>query len=228
MADDASHLQHLTDSEFLNRFNSACPQETPWILYQCQPKMITSMASTLQRRGNCKQMLCPPNSTLALHGAVGGSSTLKSMSRPTLQVTPIPFKSSKSTLFDSTKDDMTRGARLPSELTPFLNTSQPLSRRTPSWWTRPYPEWASGKQGKTNTSQSVTSCMPLPKQIMFPTEYGSSTPPSSSKSLACPDPQSSPKNTGGLSANSQPWDSTTSSGLENEPGLTAEPRTMTL
>jgi len=40
MADDASHLQHLTDSEFLHHFNSVYPQETPWTLCQSQPEMI--------------------------------------------------------------------------------------------------------------------------------------------------------------------------------------------
>jgi len=34
MANDASCLQHLTDSEFLHHFNSVHPQETPWTLYQ--------------------------------------------------------------------------------------------------------------------------------------------------------------------------------------------------
>jgi len=133
MADDASRLQHLTDSEFLHHFNSVYPQEMPWTLCQSRPKMITSMTSALQRRGNFKRMLHPPKNTLALHGAVGNTSALRSTSGPTLQGTLTPFKSSKSTSSDSTRDDTTSGARHPSELIPFLNTSQPFSRRTPSW-----------------------------------------------------------------------------------------------
>jgi len=128
MADDASWLQHLTDSEFLHHFNSVCPQETPWTLCQSRPKMITSVTSALQRRGNFKQMLLPPKSTLALHGAVGNISALRSKSGPTLQGTLTPFKSSKSTSSNSARDNATRGARHPCELMPFLNTSQPLSR----------------------------------------------------------------------------------------------------
>jgi len=170
MADDAYCLQHLTDSEFLHHFNSAYPQEMPWMLCHSRPEMITSMASALQRRGNFKRMLHPPSSTLALHGAVGCTTAMKSRSGPTLQGTLTPFKSSKSTSSDSAKDDMTRGARHPSELIPFLNTSQPLSRRTPSWWTRPKPTWDYGGQDKSDTSPSVTSCVPSPKQILLPIE----------------------------------------------------------
>ena len=132
----------------------------PWSLCQSRPEMITSVTSALHRHGNFKRMLRPPTGTLALHGAVGHSSATKSVSRPTLQGTPIPFKSAKSTSSYSTKDNMTSRARLPSELIPFLNNSQPLSRRTPSWWTRPQLEWACGNQDKTDTSQSVTSCVP--------------------------------------------------------------------
>jgi len=162
MADDASWLQHLTDSEFLHHFNSVYPQETPWTLCQSRPKMIASMTSALQRRGNFKPMLHPPKSTLALHGAVGNTSALRSKPGPTLQGTLTPFKSSKSTSSDSTQDEMTKGARHPSELTPFLNTSQPLSRRTPSWWTGPKPTWDCGDQDKTDMSPSATSSVPAP------------------------------------------------------------------
>jgi len=168
MADDASRLQHLTDSEFLHHFNSVYPQETPWTLCQSQPKMTTSLTSSLQRRGNFKRMLRPPKGTLALHGAVGCATALRSKSRPTLQGTLTPFKSSKSTSSDSAKDVTTRGARHPSKLTPFLNTSQPLSRRTSSWWTRPKPTWDCGNLDKSGTSPSVTSCMPSREQILLP------------------------------------------------------------
>jgi len=54
MADDASCLQHLTDSEFLHHFSSVYSQETPWTLCQSRPEMITLMTSALQRRGNFK------------------------------------------------------------------------------------------------------------------------------------------------------------------------------
>jgi len=72
------------------------------------------------------------------------------MPRPTLQGTQTPFKSSKSTSSDSAKDNTTRGARLPSELMLFLNTSQLLFRRTPSWWTRPNLGWTCGAQDKSS------------------------------------------------------------------------------
>jgi len=116
-------------------------------------------------------MLHPPKSTLALHGTVGCTIARKSTSGQTLQGTLTPFKSSKSTSSDSVHDDTTRGARHPSELIPFLNTSQPLSRRTPSWWTQPKPTMDCGGQDKTNMSPSVTSCVPSPEQILLPTEY---------------------------------------------------------
>jgi len=201
MADDASWLQHLTDSEFLHHFNSLYPQETPWTLCQSRPEMITLMTSALQRRGNFKRMLHPPKSTLALHGAVGNTSALRSKSGPTLQGTLTPFKSSKSTSSDSAPDNTTRGARHPSERMPFLNTSQPLSRRTPSWWTQPKPTMDYGGQDKTNMSPLVTSCVPSPEQILLTMEYGPSTPPSSSNSCPCLDLRSSQRNSGSLSFN---------------------------
>ena len=201
MADDASRLQHLTDTEFLHHFNSVYPQERPWTLCQSRPEMITSVTSALQRRGNFKRMLLPPKSTLALHGAVGNTTAGKSRSGPTLQGTPIPFKSSKSTSSASAQDDTTRGARHPSELIPFLNTSQPLSRRTPSWWTRPKPTMDCGDQEATDMSPSATYCVPSPEQILLPTEYGPSTPPSSSHSCPWIDHPSSPRSIGPLSSN---------------------------
>jgi len=137
----------------------------------------------LQRRGNFKRMLRPPSNTLALHGAVGCATARKSRSGPTLQGTQTPFKSTKSTSSDSAQDDTTRGARHPSELIPFLNTSQPLSRRTPSWWTQPKPTWDCGGQDKSNISPSVKSCVTSPEQILLPTEYGPSTLPYSSNSM---------------------------------------------
>ena len=230
MADDASRLQHLTDSQFLHHFNSVYPQETPWTLCQSQPEMITSVTSSLQRRGNFKRMLRPPKNTLALHGAIGNTSALRSRSGPTLQGTQIPFKSSKSTSSNSANESTTRGARLPSKLIPFLNTSQPLSRKMASWWTRPKPPWDCGSQDKSNTSPSVTSCVPSPKQILLPTEYGPSTPPSSSNSWQCHDPKSSQRSTGLRSANLPPWASTTSTfcGPASMPNPAATLRTMTL
>jgi len=159
------------------------------------------MTSALLRRGNFKRMLLPPKSTLALRGAIGNTSALRSKSGPTLQGTLTPFKSSKSTLSDSAQDDTTRGARHPSELIPFLNTSQPLSRRTPSWWTRPKPTMDCGVLGETDMSPLVTSYVPSPEQILLPTEYGPSTPPSSLNSCPCLDPQSSQRSSGSLSFN---------------------------
>jgi len=149
------------------------------------------MTSALQRRGNFKQMLLPPKSTLALHGAIGNTTARKSRSGQTLQGIPIPSQPSKSTSSDSAQDDTTRGARHPSELIPFLNTSQPLSRRTPSWWTRPKPTMGCGEQGATDMSPLVTSYVPSPKQILLPTKYGPSTLPSSSNSCPCLNPESS-------------------------------------
>jgi len=74
---------------------------------------------------------------------------------------------------------MTKGARDPSKLIQFLNTSQPTSRRTPAWWTRPGLGWAFGNPDRSDISPSVTACLPLPEQILFPTKHGPSTPPSS-------------------------------------------------
>ena len=227
MADDASRLQHLTDAEFLDHFNSTYPQELPWIICQSRPEMITSVTCALQRRGNFKQMLRPPKGTSLLLGAVGHTSAMSSTSRPTLQGSQTPFKSSKSTLSDSAKDDTTKGARHPSELIPFLSTSQPLSRRTPSWWTRPVLEWNYGNQANSDTSQSPTSLGPLPEQILFPTEYGPSTPPSSSSSCQCPNLPTTPTNNGTPSYSSQAWASSTSCDQENTPSLMREQKTMT-
>jgi len=125
----------------------------------------TMMTSALQRHGNFKQMLRPPKSTLVLHGAVGCTTARKSRSGPTLQGTLIPFKSSKSTSSNSAQDNTTKGARHLSKLIPFLNTSQPLSRRMLSWWTRPKPTTDRGGQEETDMSPLVTSCVLSPEQI---------------------------------------------------------------
>jgi len=151
------------------------------------------MTSTLQRCGNFKRMLLPPKSTLALHGAVGNATARKSRSEQTLQGIPIPSQPSKSTSSDSAHDDATRGARHPSKLMPFLNTSQPSSRRTPSWWTRPKSTMGCGEQGATDMYPLVTSYVPSPKQILLPT-CGPSTPPSSSNSCPCLNLKSSQRN----------------------------------
>jgi len=85
-----------------------------------------------------------------------------------------------------------------------------------------------GGQDKSNTSPPVTSCVPVPKQILLPTKYSPSTPPSSLSSCKCHYLKRSLRSTGLLSANSQPWASTTSYGPANMPSPVAMPRTMTL
>lgn len=178
MADDASRLQHLTDAQLLDHFNSNYPQELPWTI--CPPRSWThtSVTSALRRRGNFKHMLLPPKNMLRLKCGGGESFALNSRSQSTWPGALTPSKSFKSTSSASATGTTTPGAKSPSELTPFLNTFQPSSRRTPSWWTRGKLARPSGSPGTTATSPSNTYSVPSPEGILAQNECGPSTSPS--------------------------------------------------
>jgi hypothetical protein len=48
MADDASHLWHLSDSQLLAYFDQTYPQSQPWQLWTLQPQTFSTLISTLQ------------------------------------------------------------------------------------------------------------------------------------------------------------------------------------
>ena len=47
MADDASHLQHLSDQELIDYFNSHYPQKVSWVLYPPPSKLLSTVISIL-------------------------------------------------------------------------------------------------------------------------------------------------------------------------------------
>ena len=47
MADDASCLQHLSNTAFLAHFNQNYPQETPWHLLHLKPQTASELTSAL-------------------------------------------------------------------------------------------------------------------------------------------------------------------------------------
>ena len=96
MADDASRLFHLTDSQFLHYFTTKFPQHTSFRLVHIPSKVIFSVTSALRRK------MCPPESLLvepaapAPTGNSGHPSQLNWASVPFSKPSRTKYKSYKS------------------------------------------------------------------------------------------------------------------------------------
>ena len=133
MADDASRLQHLTDSAFLAHFQQRYPQPKPWRLLQLRPETVSPLISALR----CKSATVPtparPPMLETEFLESGHPSVLSTASNRPSPMSPTPNSASAT----SSSSACATEAKAKKE-----NLSQLILSRTPYWrWARGSPTW---------------------------------------------------------------------------------------
>lgn len=135
MADDASRLFHLSDSAFLEYFNTTYPQPQSYKLVSPRPETISSVISALHKKTcNVESLLVEPPPPLPT-GQSGSSSVIKWASTPYSKpsATKYPSFKSSSTAFDMAS---VRPIGIRSSLEQLKSTYGQLRRRTSPWGPR--------------------------------------------------------------------------------------------
>ena len=138
MADDCSHLWHLSDSQLLAYFNRNYPQTIPWKLVTLQSKMNSALTSALQRQRPLLQSFLRELAPRIVTGEFGECSL------PLLkESTPISLNSHHPSSYIFSKYsqhaydmDSLHPAVTLSNLSKWKTTYGPLVRRLPAWTTQ--------------------------------------------------------------------------------------------
>jgi hypothetical protein len=132
MADDASRLFHLNDTELLTHFDLTYPQTQPWRMLHPSSNMLSSVSSALHRkRPEPASFLRAPPPKIAA-GPSGPITALNSVSIPSFQTLTTQSFSSK--FLDRDTD--------PALLPPVVGLPSLAQWKTPSaQWVRRLPEW---------------------------------------------------------------------------------------
>ena len=176
MADDASRLQHLTDSALLSHFDQTYPQVGPWRLLQLPSASISSLTSALLSQS-------PPRPPPARPIPPGNES---SPSGPTSVPPTEPPR--VSVLSPTLKPRSATSSSLPTATAKPAkpaNLSKLTRYRTPSWqWARGFPTWvnqipASHFETETSIPYSlVSSSASAQKTPQLPARTRSTSPSS--------------------------------------------------
>jgi hypothetical protein len=183
MADDASRLFHLTDTELLSHFNSHYPQDVPWQMQAPRPKAVSCVTSALLRKFDSSQWLPAHAANTAPPGPAGCLSATP-INYPTISwgsKTLDPSSRSSPSASDAESSTKTPAVS-PSQLAQYLRTSRPCERKSSTWWgSRPPPPKTSNPATSLTTSRKCS--LPLPEKILLQTESSRSTSPSCAPSL---------------------------------------------
>ena len=143
MADDASRLQHLTDSSLLDHFNAQCPQPRPWKLVHLRPAMASTIGTALLSELPMEHALHRLTATTPKPSIIGQAGA-RQTSCPALS-TRSPSTPGSKCSSPMPPDTVSTGDGNPcnpspprslSELLPFLEPSPPWPRASPSWASR--------------------------------------------------------------------------------------------
>ena len=133
MADDASRLQHLTDSQFLSHFEQHYPQPKPWRLLHLRSDTTSKLISSLLCKSPTPPTPARPPELGNKSSASGHPSVL-----PTRLIRPCPtspIANSNSSTSSCSASDFTAPAKR-------VNLSGLVQSRTPYWrWARGSPTW---------------------------------------------------------------------------------------
>ena len=131
MADDASRLWHMSNSELLTRFHSHYPQALPWKLLTLSPATNLALIGALSKKRPAHEFLANAAIPPAPPGNCGASSAPASGSIPTT-CHPTQCPSSKSS---PTASGMapSRPAVLPCDLAQWRTPFVRWGRRMPGW-----------------------------------------------------------------------------------------------
>jgi hypothetical protein len=135
MADDASRLWHLSDSQLLAHFEQTYPQSSPWKLVPLRSPTLSALISALRRQRVAMPLVLnepPPRTTPGQFGLTSAPHT-KSIPYWTLARTRSrTFKS----LLNVIGTDVLPKMATPSELAQWKTPYVPLARRWPAWGPR--------------------------------------------------------------------------------------------
>jgi len=133
MANDCSHLWHLTDDALLTHFNSHYPQAASWTLCQLPSAMNSMLISALWQQQLVLELYLPKLSllTATVHSGPPSATTSRwTPTLPTLNLNPSTFSVS---LPSATAMEASH---------PMANQSSLTQWRTSSaWWARCWPYW---------------------------------------------------------------------------------------
>ena len=219
MADDASRLQHLTDSAFLSHFEQHYPQAKPWKLLHLPPEPASQLTSALSSKGPPKPPLARPAPPMPRSWACGTSTAFKpaSPSPSVLSLAPMAASLTSSSLASATGEGA-RPASL-SELIPWTKRFWPWARGSPTWVSPILESWPD----LTSYTRSLPASSKPCETKMAPTH--APTQPTSPYSKECQTRWTSKIATGEPSMpTSQTWPSLPSIGSSDRPNTATLPQ----
>ena len=136
MADDASRLQHLSDSAFLSHFEQHYPQSQTWTILELPADVSSPLLSALR----CKSSLPLPRARpserrTTLSTAGGPSATTSATIHPSVMSKGKKPSSASSSSMESATATPARPTTL-SALIPWVRSSMPSARGYPTWVSR--------------------------------------------------------------------------------------------
>ena len=132
MADDASRLFSLSNSELLTHFNTSYPQNQPWSIYSLRPEMLSALTMALLNKRSDPVLYLPALKPETRPGFDGATIATTWVSHHTVPTSGIHYRSSKC-LPTVTEPAKSRPVTTLSDLVPWKGPSAPLARLWPYW-----------------------------------------------------------------------------------------------
>jgi hypothetical protein len=164
MADDASRLLFLSDSQILAHFDLHYPQNEPWQLWTLPPHMSSAVISALYKRRSKPEWYLrepPPQTNIGASGQTTASDTLWILPSKGLK-TPSP--SSKSLRTNTDMGSSTQ-AKNKSALAPWKMQYVPLARRLPLWGPRTHVSPPLASTTSDSAASTIATRKPTHRQI---------------------------------------------------------------
>ena len=187
IADDSSRLFHLTDADFLSHFEQHYPQAKPWRLLHLKPDDASRLISALRSKPPLRPMSREPGLPKA-RTLEGGPNTATPSALSQLLATSRMSKtgSTTSSSTPTVGDNVPEKIKTMSELIPYLRSSLPSARGSPTWVAR-IPD-SRFSEPSTTVPHSMISWPPSASKTAPPPGHTPSMLPSSRH---CPTPWTS-------------------------------------
>jgi hypothetical protein len=131
MADDASRLWHLSDSQLLAHFEQTYPQLLPWKLVPLRSPMLSALTSALRRQRVAMPLVLNEPTHRTIPGPFGLISAPPMTSIPYWKLAQTQSRTSRSLLSATGMDVLPKMAN-PSALAQWKTPYVPLARRWPA------------------------------------------------------------------------------------------------
>ena len=134
IADDASRLLHLSDADFLSHLEQCYPQSKPWRILHLNPDDASRLTSALRSKPPLRPMSRVPGLPKARSSGSGQTSATKS---ELIQLLTTSRKSKTASTTSSSSPTATdsgpAAVKTMCELAPYLRSSLPSARGSPTW-----------------------------------------------------------------------------------------------